>query len=101
MTSNRLYLTPISSKHFTVSRKMGCLVTTASDLPSLKMQRIYNDACDTGIAIISARTDVVVYFYLNEVRRDEGGITSWNFKVLPGVDEERANGIKSVVIYND
>ena len=68
-------------------------VTEASDLNRIKfLSRIWDDACDVGFAVVSAKTGKLVVFYLDytdwgfgrnqDVEQDE--IAGWNFKSICG-----------------
>lgn len=60
--------------------------------------RLYDDACDEGIAIRSTKTGKVVRFYLHSTERNrDNDITCWNF--FP--EDATKTGIRSVVIFND
>lgn len=45
--------------------------------------RIYDDACDAGFSMKSARTGQVITFYHSTTDTDEGDIAGWWFKVVP------------------
>lgn len=47
--------------------------------------RLYNDACDEGITLVSRFTGVEVTFVLVEIKKDrEGDLLSWEFKSIDG-----------------
>jgi hypothetical protein len=90
----------VPSKHF--SYKDGAFVCEASDLKGIWNgdKQIYDDACDVGIAIRSARTGAVVKFYHAETFKDrEGDVTHWEYHST--ADHARhLLGLK-VIIFND
>lgn len=72
---------PISSERFEYSGKLACFLADVSDLGSdFKTGRVYDDACDEGFTIISARTGKEVVFALDQVDKDEDDILAWRFK---------------------
>lgn len=47
-------------------------------------RRIYDDACDAGFHLESARTGQVITFYHDTTDKDdEGDVAGWWFKVIP------------------
>lgn len=95
-----LDLTPICSKKFTW--KDGTATTFASDLGPLRdgtwwLQRLYNDAVDIGIAIVSSKTQKVERFILeNEHVNRDRELTHWTF-----TPEDPRCPVKQVTIFND
>ena len=76
----------------------------ASDLNGHRLDRqIYDDACDIGFAIRSARTDRgIVKFYQSYVSRDaDNDIEYWEYKICD--DDARKPGCADlrVIIFND
>ena len=66
-------------------------------------QRIYQDACDEGLEMVSAKTGSVAKFAVNETKYDgEGDLLYW--KLVPTVETKRKmpelDGV-TVTIYND
>lgn len=59
---------PVPSRHFT--RLAGVLVAEASDLGREPFGRVYDDACDAGLTIVSERTGREVVFYVEREVRD-------------------------------
>ena len=61
------------------------------------MQRLYNDACDEGLAVRSPQTGREVRFSYNRTEKDsEGDVIKW---VYDAVDSDQP--IKNVIIFND
>lgn len=76
----------------------GALVAEASDLGGrFGLERIYDDACDVGIAIQSHHTNRIEWFYLDKREERDGEVLAWEFKpVSAGL-----HGAQKVVIFND
>jgi len=73
------------------------LVAEASDLgPGFRIERLFNDACDEGIAIRSNRTAKVVRFTLSKIQRQDGDIVAWHFIPFDAVAKP-----VNVTIFND
>ena len=100
----RLQLYPHSSKRFTFT-KSGTFVSEASDLNNRHLERIYDDACDVGLMIVSSKTGWAVTYYMDkEHRRDDedNEITHWTY--LPtskSLREVPACKGTSVTVFND
>lgn len=77
---------PIAMSRFTWMPESRALVAEASSLPGRgRFHRLYDDACDVGIAIRSSHTGRVVIFALHSVERDSEGDTMWwNLRALNG-----------------
>ncbi len=96
-----------SSAHFTCSPNDDgtvVLVAEASTLGYHGPRRIYDDACDAGIAVRSERTGALVRYYLKEEEMDRSGedVAGWRF--LPISEDVRRTpsaGHTSVLIIND
>lgn len=87
---------PISSSRFTFSG--NTFVAEASDFGrDLKLGNVYDDACDEGFSIVSAKTGRAAVFALYNHEEDgEGELVKWIFKcVTPGLTHLKA------VIFND
>lgn len=80
------------------------LVAEASTLGYHGPRRIYDDACDVGIAIRSHRTGRLVRFYLDSEDMDHSGedVAGWRFRPI-AEDVRRAPEASrtSVLIIND
>lgn len=87
----------ISSRLFDYNREAGVFTAEASELPRFKLSQIFDDACDEGFAMVSARTgSLAVFVLLNQDDDVNGDILCWNFQcVTPGLKNLRA------VIFND
>lgn len=88
--------TPISSSRF--SFKGNTFSAEASDFGGrLKLGRVFDDACDEGFSIVSAKTGKIAVFALYDHEEDgEGDLVSWIFRcVTPGLTHLKA------VIFND
>ena len=59
-------------------------------------QRMHDDACDIGLAIISARTGVTERFYLEKRHDFEGETTHWEYR-----PENGQCPVRKVVVFND
>jgi hypothetical protein len=93
----KLPMNPIPSTHFTWEKQDGHLVTEASQLRDYDgFQRMYDDAADRGMAIVSKRTGKVERFYFVSRHEHEGETTHWEF--LP---ENPECPVKKVVVFND
>lgn len=76
----------VSSDRFTFHKQSGILSAEASDfydLPRAFEQRIYDDACDIGVHVRSARTGNIETFYFEkEVRDAENELIGWVYRPL-------------------
>jgi hypothetical protein len=106
MKSYELQLTPVDIKHFHWDSISRNLTAFASDLGHgveglTIVQRLYNDACDVGIAILNPATGTTVRFCLEGRSTDrELEITAWNFSVVES-DRHLVGGCHGVTIFND
>ncbi len=98
----------IPGELFTITKEPSgrtTMVAEASDVGYRSPLRIYDDACDVGIAIRSRRTGRVVRFYLAHEDNDRSGedIAGWWFK--PIAEDARKLSVKDrqidVLIIND
>ena len=81
-----LYPSPVSSRMFTVMPSdRNVLVAEASDLgPDFKLGRVYDDACDVGFTVVSARTGLEAVFTGGVEHRDSEGELLWEeFEITP------------------
>lgn len=90
-------ISTVSSAHFDYLPHERQFLAFASDLQgSFKLGRIFDDACDEGFKIRSAKTGKTEIFVLTEILKDqEGDIQGWVFKAL-----NRTLNV-SVTIFND
>lgn len=86
----------VSSTLFIYVKESNALVAEISDIQEDLFGPLYNDACDQGFVVRSARTGVAVPYYLASTHKDrEGDITHWTF-------QPATRGISTyVTIYND
>jgi len=96
-----LNIIPLSSDCFT--NDDGCLVAEASDLRGHQHQRLYDDACDVGLAIQSTRTNRIVTFFLSKTITNElNEVEGWVYLPIP--QDVRKYGLPanlSVKVFND
>jgi hypothetical protein len=72
---------PFDSNQFSYDKSDKTLIAEASDLNDRHLQQIYNDACDVGLAIRSAKTGkIVTYHMTNEHKDNEGDIQFWDYE---------------------
>lgn len=82
------------------------LVAEASDFGPLRdgrrwLRRLFNDACDVGVFVVSPTTGKVMRFYLEREEKDaEGDLVAYRLKVYER-DAFVCPRIKSVTIFND
>lgn len=76
------------------------LVAEASDLRFFGAQRLYDDACDVGIAIRNEATGNVTRWVLADVEQAEGETTAWVFHPTTETAKEHPllAGWKAVVL---
>jgi len=99
MTSNLLHPSPVSTRFFTWCNDIRTFVAEASSLP-VKFGRVYADACDEGLTLVSARTGREVVFVIDEIGHDEDDdLTHWDLVVAPG--QPGANPDCRVRVFND
>ena len=99
----KLNLTPFPSNLFRWNKEEQCLIAEASELHNQHLQRMYDDACDVGLAVRSEKTGNVVEYALTEVDRDgEFEVLCWVYeptdesvRLVPGCENT------SVLVYND
>lgn len=90
-----------NSSQFTFNRESFMLVSEASDL-KLEFKRIYDDACDEGITIVSHRTGQPVDFVVSHIEWHEGDLQFWDLiPVLKGRIQNPLLKKLRVRIYND
>lgn len=85
----------VCSSHFSMVE--GALVAEVSDLgPRFSMGRVYDDAADEGLTVVSKRTGAEVVFAVERYVEREGETLAWELvSVTPG-----SKGHK-MVLYND
>jgi hypothetical protein len=91
--------TPISTDRF-IWLGYECerlFVADASDLMDLPMSRVYDDACDEGYTLVSAKTGKEVVVVVEKIEKHDGDLIFWE---LVPVDS-KYRGKFAVRIYND
>ena len=85
---------PTSSTRFTF--KGHTFIAEASDLRDIHLGRVYDDACDEGFTIVSAKTGKGAVFAMHKTFNHGEEFGGWEFKcVTPGLTHLKA------VIFND
>jgi hypothetical protein len=86
-----VFVAEASDLSFTASRGGG----------EAMLRRIYDDACDVGIAI-RGNNDVVWFYLASEDRNRDGEIAGWRFKPVPEhVRRNPSIAVTSVLVIND
>lgn len=72
----------VNSSQFTVDQSTKTLVADISDLgPDFRFERIYPDACDEGLTLVSATSGNEATFYLCGPTRDrDGDVKYWTLR---------------------
>lgn len=81
-------------RRFDWDRENNVLVAEASDLDGFAIRRLYNDACDHGIAILSPSGTTKRFNLVDTDVDGEGEIQGWRFNPVDGIGP-------SVLIIND
>lgn len=99
----KLSLITFQSSRFTFHAEDGTLTAEASDLRDQHLQRIYDDACDVGLAVQSGKSGTVITYYLHkEHTNGDNEITHWEYLPLPeDVRKHSECANTKVLIYND
>lgn len=87
---------PVSTRRFTYLPEDKMFVAEASDLPGFG--RVYDDACDEGLTLVSHQTGTEVVFVVDYVERDREG--DLLYRDLRPADP-RQRGLGTVRIFND
>jgi len=78
----QLHPIPLSCNGMT--RHGNDLLVEASDIGFRRLERLYDDACDEGVVLLSPRTGNEVRWYLTQTVTDgEGDVLEWVFKPCP------------------
>lgn len=92
----------VSTKQFTFSGKDKTFITEISTIGDKQLVRIYPDACDEGVVLVSERTGEESKWVVNGVDQHDGDIGAWN--LIPTAETLRKlpqlKGYK-MVIFND
>ena len=85
------------------SKRFSCDASNLCDIGTSLFHRIYPDACDLGLTIISARTGVPVDYYVDEYKQDsDGDIWGWELKPTPESIRKVPSAYQtSLLIFND
>ena len=97
----KLSIPPLDGMRFSRSHEDRTkIVAEASDFGrgGLKLYRLYDDACDIGIAVQGTRN--LITFYLKKEHTRDGDVLFWEFEVISR-DQKKSGGIRSAVIFND
>lgn len=94
------------SSAFSYQANTKTFITEASDLGRVGedlFERIYPDACDEGLVIISDKTNTEMVFFLADTETDpEGDTTAWHLRLTPECVRRRPDlADMRVVIFND
>jgi len=92
----------VSSKAFTWDAKRQQFTIEASELGINGISPIYDDACDVGFTMVSAKTGKKATFYLVSSERYQGEFTGWTLK--PTIETLRKQPqLKGVIVrvFND
>lgn len=87
---------PVSTDRFTYIAARNEFVADASDLPQLA--RVFDDACDVGLTLVSAKTGREVVFAVKHEERDREGDLLW-LELGPATTHRHFYG--TVRIFND
>lgn len=84
---------PISTRQFSYDRKRYLFTAEISSTAGLG--RVYDDACDEGLTLVSARTGTEMVFVVEFVSRDaEGDILFWYLRPVSNSTRNRSLRIK-------
>ena len=91
--------TRVSSDLFRYQGRERQFVTQISDLgPNFTFGRVYDDAMDVGLTLISARTgDELVFAMVEEQKDAEGDLVAW--RLVPADRKKRK--LCDMIIFND
>ena len=93
MTMALLPLDPAPLERFTTTGDK--LVTEASDI-GFRLQQVFDDACDVGMAIRSHHTGKVITFVLHHEEKLDGDVVAWHLVPYP-----QGACKYTVVVFND
>lgn len=89
---------PVSTERLLHVPSEGVLVAEASELP--EFERVWDDACDVGLTVVSHRTGTEVVYAVEEIARDsEGDILYWMLE--PAKRTERTANLPTLQVFND
>lgn len=67
----------VSTKHFTYESNRRTFVAEASNLPIAGLGRVYEDAADTGLVLVSSRTGKEITFVVSNTEYRCGDLVAW------------------------
>lgn len=92
--------TPVSSRRFYWDASTLTFVADLSDLgKDFQFGRVYDDACDIGLTLVSQRTGTEVVFAIEDEKRDSEGELQY-IELIPAKRGELPDGV-TVRLYND
>ena len=94
-----LSVEPYSIKRFFHDSAKKLLIGEASSLGLFGFSRLYDDACDLGLALYNPNTNSTSYWYLFETNMNEGEVQYWDLKPCNPKDDVQSRYI--VRIFND
>ncbi len=86
---------PVSTSKFTYAKDDNLLVAEASDLPHFG--QVWDDACDTGLTLISHQTGRMVVMAVDHTEYLDGDLLYWD--LVPA--DRRNDGLIKVRVFND
>lgn len=92
--------TLVSTERFTYVPAENMFVTEASDLGlghGIDFGRVYDDACDVGLTLVSHRTGTRVVFAIEHEERRDGDLLYWDLRPA----DRSKWGCGTVRIFND
>jgi len=100
---SKLYVQPVESNRFTFFKPKNEFVADISDLGAFRFQRLYDDAADVGLALLSSKTGKIALFYLQcEHTNGDGDITHWTlFPTKEAIKKNPGLAFVTMTIYND
>jgi len=73
----RLRPAPISTKNFHWHADTRTFTAEASDLGNLRMERVWDDACDVGFTLVFEAAGHEIVFAMSHQERDQEGELLW------------------------
>lgn len=89
--------TPVSTKQLMWFSDEHKFLADISDLgPQFKLGRVYDDACDEGLTLVSEWTGKEIVFAMHEeLKNEEGDVEGWEFKPV-------SNSVNlTIILFND
>lgn len=89
---------PVSTRSLTFDRENNLLVGEISTLGvGVTFDRVFDDACDEGLTLISHRTQREVVYYVDHVEARDGDLLYWD--LVPANLNERF--LPTLRLFND